>query len=162
MGEWDLSMTLEQACSKAVQNGFWHRAPEKSLCSHIKIDIGLEWPQCHSSSQLWRIEWQKESEAALISLESGNRDFYSILTLRDLLKLRELGYMHEFLGSHDWSPVPVVSAVESQWMYTSCNSDIQRTRSFGALSKISFLVTFHHNVWGAKGEGAGELPINYI
>lgn len=26
-----------------MQNGFWHRAPEKSLWSHIKIDVGLEW-----------------------------------------------------------------------------------------------------------------------
>lgn len=56
-------------------------------------------PQCQKSSKLCGTEWPKESEAGLIPLEYGDTDFYSTLTLRDLLKPSELGCICEFLGS---------------------------------------------------------------
>lgn len=52
MGEWNLSMVLEHAFHESLQNGFWHRAPEKSLWSHIKIDVGLEWDSAPVSLSL--------------------------------------------------------------------------------------------------------------
>lgn len=61
------------------------------------------------------MEWQKECKAGLIPLEYGDRDI-SNLTLRDLLRLSELGCSFEFLGSQTElvsSPHTVVSAVES-------------------------------------------------
>ena len=77
----------------------------------------------------------------------------------DILVIRELKWtgMGEFNSDDHYIYYCGTESLRRNGVAIMVNKRVQN-----AVLGCNLKNAFQHNVWGAKGEGAGELPINYI